>query len=204
MSELTEDLAAFLPASARTIRFQGRDYPVRAFLDLTIPEALDILRDEANPAMTMAQRRAARLREIALLIPTMDAATRGRLTPRQAVEVMAAARDASAAAGERPGPVRLGFWFAQVARFYGWGWAEIRALTVRQLQRFLAYAPELQARERLEESLVAAFPHLEASARRDVHQRWLEAAGLLQEAEPRRNRIPWSQIRAFIGAKGHA
>ena len=120
----------------------------------------------------------------------------------------AAAREISEEHAIPSGTVRLGFWFAQAARFYGWGWPDVRTLTVRQLQRFLAYLPELQARERLEESLVAAFPYLERGPRQELRHQWLLSAGFLKADDPAHGlpRVPWSQVRSFLGAKpgGHA
>jgi len=184
MTELTDDLAAFMPQPKRSLRFQGRVYPVRAFLDLTVPEVLDLLQGEEGLAGKPLLLQLARARhQVEVLVPTMDAATRRRLTTRQALQVAGAAREASRAVDGEQAEVRLGFWFAQAARFYGWTWETIEKRTLRQLHRFLDLIPELQARERLEESLVAAFPYLEKGPRQTLRQHWLLTAKLVSQQD---------------------
>ena len=202
MSELSEDLAAFAPASVRSLKFQGRSYAVRAFLDLTVLEAVQVVRRERDTGMTQAERLAAEAEEVALLVPGMAAEVLQRLTPRQLFQIASAARELSGKREESSGMLRLGFRFAQAARFYGWDWPKIRRLTVRQLQRFLGFIPELQARERLEEALVAAFPHLESGARQEIHRRWLELSGVVQSTPD--YEAAWSRVGAFLRRGGNA
>ncbi len=200
MSELQEDLAAFAPRPRRTIRLLGQVYALRAFLDLTVEEALDVLHGEAE-GQTGADRERALLHQVEVLVPELPKAVWRRLTPRQSRSVLDAASE-----GERdptrPTELRLGFWFAQAARFYGWPWSEIRTMTLRQLQRFLSHAPELRARERMEEAMVAAFPHMEASGREALRRQWMGQAG--HDETDSTPRVPWDQVRAFLGAKGNA
>ena len=203
MSELRDDLAAFVPRARRRIRFQDREYGVRALLDLTVSEVLEILYAETDRGQTQAADLAAAARQVELLIPEMDGATRHGLTLRQLSQIADAAREASEDSSSKASSLRLGFFFARAARFYGWTWESIERLTLRRLIRFVHYISELRARERLDESLVALFPHMNDSARWKLGQEWLEAAGLLGDV-PGLPRVPWDQVRVLIGAKGHA
>lgn len=75
-------------------------------------------------------------------------------------------------------------------------------MTARQLQRFLAFIPELGAREALDLAAVAAFPHLRGDAQEAMLRQWREAARIPRFAGYRR--VPAEQARAWIEAWGRA
>ena len=50
-------------------------------------------------------------------------------------------------------------------------------MPLRVLNRFIEYVPQLEARERLLQSLVISFPHIDAKHRQRIRDSWLRDAG---------------------------
>ena len=62
--------------------------------------------------------------------------------------------------------------------------------------------PEIRAREKLEEVTVAMYPLMKESSQRSLFQQWLKDAGIGDvEIPPEIKRIPWNQVRNFVGAR---
>ncbi len=200
--ELTSDLAAFAPMPTKHVKYGGQTYAVRAWMDLSVREAVEMVRAEVSLSRSDAAGQTAfARRQVELLVPGRPPEVRDRLTPRQVRQVATAARDVSDPPSERKSHhVRFGFWMASLARFYGWTPQVIEALTVRQMFRYLGFVPEIRALEALSGSLVSAYPHLDADARKEVHRQWLRQAGLDRSLSEQIYRVPWEQVRAFIGA----
>ena len=198
--DLLEDLDAFLPEAVSRIKFNGVVYAVRSFLDLNVLDALELVRGETTGGKDPLSQAAFYRRQVALLVPTMGTEVLDRLTPRQAKQVSASARGVSSQPSTKEMPVRFGFWFATVARFYGWTPDAIEAMTVRKLFRYQALIQEVRALETLTDSLVTSFPHLKPEAQKEVRNQWLRTAGLLNTLGDGVPRVKWDDVRRFIGA----
>ena len=198
-NEVEEDLAAFAPVPAGVVRFGGVEYPVRAFNDLPIKDALRLLRIEQEGSTRVH----ALLLQIELLVPTLSTEYRQRLTMRQAREVAKAARQASATPGEGSrAAIRLGYWFAQLARFYSWTPEMIvERLTLRQMNRYLGFIGELSAQERLDQVAVTSMIHMERGSRQRLLSDWLAQAGVKSdEPEDDAKLLRGNDLRRFVGA----
>ena len=88
-NELLIDLDAFAPVAGKSLRFRGQAYPVRAFQDVGIDDALVILRAEQDMrGKSPLEQLELGLQYMAILIPTMDRATVGSLSSSQMLVVM--------------------------------------------------------------------------------------------------------------------
>lgn len=92
---------------------------------------------------------------------------------------------------------------ALVARTYGWRWSDIREMKYKTLIRFHALIPELLAREKLEASVVASFPHMETAARKAIHREWFIEAGMIDpdDVQQQRGKIGWKELKDFTQGK---
>lgn len=70
----------------------------------------------------------------------------------------------------------------------------------RAFVRFYELIPQLQAREKLIGSVIAAFPHMTAKDRRDVQRQWMADAGV--EILEYKRKVGWGQLRGWLHGEG--